>query len=263
MILDESKTTVAKPIPAKLMSIENSGNAKAFQKLLNKGLEANAKFRKSVESLDKEGMTHSTVCNIFKSQAELNKINTAWNSVASISLIVGQQKIGALERTVDDQGKQIDGLNRGLHVHRLVIERLCLALGRLSSKYETLRKNNERSTAILKIIHGEIVLLKTKALSAQSLWNPILNGINLALKGTFKYGLIAIICDSLIRMSQLMKIVEIILGLIALPKKSTQMIHSAARGTAVISLILLIRSRLNKLLSALKWLLLAISENSI
>lgn len=259
MILDESKKTVANLN----LNIEINGNAKAFQKLLTKGLEANSKFRKSVESLDKEGLTHSTVCNIFKSQAELNKINTAWNSVASLSLIVGQQKIGALERTVDDQGKEIDGLKRGLHVHRMVIERLCLALGRLSSKYESLRKNNERSTAVLKIIHGEIVLLKTKALTAQSFWSPILNGFNFAIKAGVKYGLIAILCDSLVRMSQLMKVMEIILGIFTLPKNFAGRIHSAARATVVISLVLLFRSRLNKLLSILKWLVLAVSENSI
>jgi uncharacterized coiled-coil protein SlyX len=263
MILDESKKTVTNPGRFMFMNLEDNGNAKAFQKLLNKGLEANANFRRSVESLDKEGITQSAVCNIFKSQAELNKINTAWNSVASISLTLGQQKIGALERTVNDQGREIEGLQRGLQVHRMVIERLCMGFGRLSSKYEALRKNNERSTALLKIIHSEIVLLKTKALSAQSFWNSVLNGVDMALKGTLKYGLMVIMCDALVKISQLMKIAEVVISALGLQKAAAIRIHSAARVTAVAGILLLLRSRINKLLSILKWLVLSISENTI
>jgi hypothetical protein len=68
-----------------------------LKSVIHSGLQASKRLRKSMENLSEATLTRLQVCEIFRNQAELNRVNLAWNSVASLSVIHGQAKITQLE----------------------------------------------------------------------------------------------------------------------------------------------------------------------
>lgn len=255
MILEDSK----RPRPAELTKAaptETTIKTQTIQSLLSKGLQANMKFRKSMDSLSRQGVTPETVSQVFQSQAELNRVNTAWNSFASMSLMLGQQRITTLETTIEDQGREISALKHGLTVHHKAIEKLIAALCKLSYRYERLRTGNQKSAQLLRTVHAEVMLLKAKQLMGPSLSSRLVTFIGSTLSSTLRYGLLAVFCDAIVKLSQFMPLMEILTTmLLASNRHAARQVQIAARISAVLSLVLLLRKKFQVLLMALKTLL--------
>ena len=254
MILDDTK----KPRSHQLtkQSTETTVKTQTIQSLLTNGLQANMKFRKSMDSLTKQGVTPETVSQVFQSQAELNRVNTAWNSFASMSLMLGQQRITVLETTIDEQGREIAGLKHNLTVHHRAIEKIFSALCKLSYRYQRLRAGHQTSAFLLRTIQSEVMLLKAKQLLAPSMTSLLTSAIGSALVSTMRYGLLALICDSIVKLSQLMSLVELLTAVfLGSNRRAAQRVHLATRVAAVLSLVLLLRKKFSVIMAAIKALL--------
>lgn len=218
-------------------------------------MRANSQLRKSVESLSPRTMTASQVCDILKSQAELNKVNVVWNSVTSMSLLLDKQKINSLEATVDEQSTRIEGLFRGLAVHQMVIDRLLQGFYSLAIKYESMLKRQNKSYVLLNVVKREVELLRYRALSDTSSLSSRLSRFfsHLSSMG-IRFGILYVICDAIVRLSQILNVTETIFT-VFLSRPQAQRAQFVTRMASVSALVLILRDKFSLLIALLRRLL--------
>ncbi len=225
-------------------------NVDNMKVLFQKGLMANFKLRKSMESLEKGQFDREAIGDVLRNQAEVNQINMTLNSVNSLSLIFGQKKVSALEGQVRNQSVQIAGLNQSVYVHELVIKGLVRAIIDLQKKYQSLRKAGQRNLLMLQVIQVELNLYRLQNVKSSSFSEMI----GKVIRSTMRYGILALLCDAIIKMSQLLNLVELITN-IALSKRSATRTKLIVHLSTLGALVLLVRRKFDVIMAILQKIL--------
>ena len=231
------------------MSVLNQQGA--IKGLISKGLQANALLKKSMDSLSEATLTPGQVCTIFRSQAELNRVNMAWNSMTSMSLVVGQHKIERLEATVAKQSTAIRAVRRSAAVQKQLVQRLAHALYTLGMRHKRLQETSKASIRLLRAVQGQL-----DGAPGPTTVSGFLGGL---LSSAAKYGLLAVICDALLKLTQVASVIELLVSLAGEGRQTAVRAGVAARVAAVGALVLLLRKKYNQILALLRSLLIRLA----
>lgn len=218
-----------------------SKQAAALQQVISHGLDANKRFRRSVECLAEGSLTPGQVCDIFKSQAQLNQANAAWNSLASLSLIHNNRRLGHLLVQSAEQEKKISELGYQLAIHREVVGRLLGTAIAVSKRLRLLTNHQRTTAAALKVIRTEIALAKWSQ-QKRSFGTATADTFNSVVRSTLRLGVLALMCDAILQLSQIPSVLKLAASL--LPNRTLALrLYRGSRIALVLALMVLLRDR--------------------